>query len=130
MRFSNVEKRFVQRNEVGKLATVGPHGIPHIVPVCYIYKAETFWVATDYATRKYRNLLKSDGVALLIDEGFYSSRGLLVQGRSRIIEKGAEFLKIYAVFFKKFDWVRADPWKENEAPFIRIDPMRKVSWGL
>jgi nitroimidazol reductase NimA-like FMN-containing flavoprotein (pyridoxamine 5'-phosphate oxidase superfamily) len=130
MRFSNVEKRFIQRNEVGKLATVGPDGIPHVVPVCYIYKAEAFWVATDYATRKYRNLLKHNGIALLIDVGSYSSRGLLIQGRARIIEKGAEFLKIYSVFFKKFDWVRADPWKENEAPFIRIDPMRKVSWGL
>jgi len=130
MRFSNAEKRFIQHNEVGKLATVSPDGIPHVVPVCYIYNAERFWVATDYATRKYRNLLKNDGVALLVDVGPYSSRGLLVQGRARFIEKGRELLKIYSVFFDKFDWVRADPWKENEAPFIRIHPIRKVSWGL
>ncbi len=38
--------------------------------------------------------------------------------------------RIYAVFHKKFGWVRADPWKEGEAPFIRIKPWWKVSWGL
>ena len=130
MRFSNAEKRFLRDNEVGKLATIGPDKIPHVVPVCYVYNAEGFWVATDYGTRKYRNLLKNDGVALLIDVGSYSNRGILIQGGAKIIEEGTEFREIYSVFFKKFDWVRADPWKEKEAPFIRIVPMRKVGWGL
>jgi len=26
--------------------------------------------------------------------------------------------------------VRKEPWKENEAPFLRIMPKHKVSWGL
>jgi nitroimidazol reductase NimA-like FMN-containing flavoprotein (pyridoxamine 5'-phosphate oxidase superfamily) len=130
MQFSRAEKRFIQRNEVGKLATVGSDGIPHVIPVCYIFHSGVFWVETDYATSKYRNLLKNIGVALLIDVGPYSNRTLLVQGRARIVEKGPDFRKIYSSFYKKFDWVRADPWKEGGAPFIRINPLRKVGWGL
>lgn len=88
------------------------------------------WVATDYATRKYRNLQKNKNVALLVDVGGYSRSGILIQGRATIFEKGPEFREIYPVFYKKFDWVRADPWKENEAPFLHIEPSRKISWGL
>lgn len=81
MRFSRAEKRFIEDNEVGRLATVGPHGFPHVVPVCYVYTSEAFWVATDYETRKYLNLQKNDRVALLVDMGYDSIGGLLVQGR-------------------------------------------------
>ena len=130
MEFGSVEERFLRDNEVARLATVGPDRLPHVVPVCYIYSSGALWVATDYRTRKYRNLQKNKGVALLVDVGQYSNRGILIQGKARIFEEGAEFHEIYLAFYKKFDWVRADPWKEHEAPLIRIEPSRKVSWGL
>ncbi len=87
-------------------------------------------MATDYGTRKYRNLQQNDRVALLVDVGYDSNHGLLLQGRAKIFEKGQEFRKIYAVFFRKFAWVRDAPWKEGEAPFVRIKATRKASWGL
>ena len=130
VKFTRVEERFLQDNEIAKLATVGPDLIPHVVPVCYVYMAGTFWVATDYETRKFRNLKRNHGIALLVDVGAYSNRGIMTQGRAEIIEEGQAFSKIYRVFFKRFDWVRAEPWKEGEAPFLRIKPLRKVSWGL
>lgn len=130
MEFSRVEERFFQENEVARLATIGPDGLPHVVPICYVYSSGMFWVATDYETRKYHNLQKNKNVALLIDVGEYSNRGILIQGTARIFEKGREFSEIYPLFYRKFDWVRAEPWKEGEAPFIRIEPSRKVNWGL
>jgi len=130
VKFTRVEERFLQDNEIAKLATVGPDLIPHVVPVCYVYTAGTFWVATDYETRKFRNLKRNRGIALLVDVGAYSNHGILIQGRAEFIEKGQAFSKIYRVFFKRFDWVRAEPWKEGEAPFLRIKPLRKVSWGM
>ena len=87
-------------------------------------------MATDYETRKFRNLKRNRGIALLVDIGAYSNHGILIQGRAEFIEKGQAFSKIYRVFFKRFDWVRAEPWKGGEAPFLRIKPLRKVSWGL
>lgn len=129
MKFSREEERFLEENEVGRLATICPDGMPHVVPVCYNYRSGGLWVAVDYESKKYRNLLSNDKVALIVDVGYDSNRGLLVQGRARIHEKGGQFREIYAVFHKKFNWVRADPWKEGEAPFIKIEPTRKASWG-
>ena len=43
---------------------------------------------------------------------------------------GQNLKKIYDIFYKKFKWVRKDPWVENEAPFLKIIPSNKVTWGL
>lgn len=127
--FSRAEERFLTKNELGRLASISPDGMPHVVPVCYIYRAGKLLVATDYATKKYRNLLANDRVALVVDV-YRPNRGILVQGKGKIIEAGPEFQEAYRLFYKRFSWVRADPWKEREAPFVMIEPTEKVSWGL
>ena len=127
--FSKSEERFLRMNELGRVATVSTDGTPHVVPVCYIYQAGKLLVATDYATRKYRNLLANNRTAFVVDV-YRPNRGILVQGRGKIVEAGPEFQEAYRLFYKRFSWVRADPWKEREAPFIIIEPIRKTSWGL
>jgi general stress protein 26 len=129
MEFSSEEERFLEENELGRLATICPDGMPHVVPVCYVYRSGSLWVATDYDTRKYRNIMSNAKVAFLVDVGFDSNRGMLIQGNAKIYARGPVFQEIYAIFHKKFNWVRADPWKEGEVPFIRIEPVQKACWG-
>ena len=130
MEFSSEEERFLEENELGRLATISPSGMPHVVPVCYIYHSRSLWISTDCNTRKYRNIVANDKVAFLVDVGFDSNRGMLIQGNAKIYVRSAEYREIYAIFHKKFNWVRADPWKEGEVPFIRIEPVQKAKWGL
>jgi nitroimidazol reductase NimA-like FMN-containing flavoprotein (pyridoxamine 5'-phosphate oxidase superfamily) len=69
--------------------------------------------------------------ALVVD--LYSSVGnsaVCVQGTAETIEKGEEFSRLYKKFHDRFEWVRQDPWKEGEAPFVKVTPSNKVSWGL
>lgn len=130
MKFSNEEERFLKENEIGRLATVSSNELPHVVPVCFIYDSGYFWVSTDSKTKKFRNILANNKVALVVDSGYDLNRGILVQGTAQVYEKGREFRRLYSVFYKKFAWVRADPWKEGEGPLLRIQPDRKVCWGL
>jgi len=129
LKFNAGEERFLEENEVGRFATMTKDGFPHVVPVSYIYHCGAFWIATDYQTRKYRNLRSYKKIGLVVDAGYDSNHGMLIQGKAKIYERGREFRKIYAIFNKKFNWVRADPWKEGEAPFIKIQPVRKACWG-
>jgi hypothetical protein len=55
---------------------------------------------------------------------------LLVSGKTRLIEKGEEYRRIYKLFHSRLDWVKRDPWKEGEAPFVEIKPSFKAGWGL
>lgn len=130
MNFTPSEKKFLQSIEEARFATVGK-SLPHVKPVSFIFEDDAFYIATDYKTRTYKNIKQNPQAAISID--IYKPGGhkaVLAQGQVRIIEKGQEFKKIYEIFFKKFEWVRRDPWVEEEAPFLKLVPTTKTSWGL
>jgi len=128
--FSQKEIEFLQNMEECRVATFHDN-MPHVKPVSYVYENETILIATDYDTRMYKNLLKNSKAAVSID--IYKNKGhkaVCLQGKVLIIENGEEFSRIYKKFHQKFEWVRDQPWEENEGPFIKIVPFSKSSWGL
>ena len=128
--FSKAESDFLDNNEACRIATCHGH-VPHVVPVSYIFEDDAFYIATDYETKKYENIRNNNRVALSVD--VYSpvnNKAICVQGTAEIIEKGEEFARIYKIFSDRFEWVRRDAWEEGEAPFVKITPTNKVSWGL
>lgn len=112
-----------------RFATASKKGEPHVVPVSYIWEDRHAYIVTDYGTRKLRNLRENPNAAVLVDSGG-TRKLLLVSGPVEIIEKGEEYRRLYKLFYSKLDWVRREPWKEGEAPFIRINPTFKTGWGL
>jgi uncharacterized protein len=131
VKFTKKEETFLLENEVCRVAS-SHNDIPHVTPVTYIYENSWFFIATDYDTKKYKNLETNKNIALVVDiyNSSVENKALVIQGTSDIIERGEEFKKLYKKFDKKFEWVRNDPWKEGEAPFIKIKPLSKISWGL
>ena len=98
--------------QLGRLATVGADGTPHVVPVAFIYNAvrDTIDVGGhDLAeTKKFRDVERTGRAAIVIDDlagtDPWHPRGIEVRGRGEAI---------------------ALP-----TPLIRIHPERIVSWGL
>ena len=130
LKFTIKESQFLKENEACRIAT-SQNNIPHIAPVSYYFEDGFFYFATDYDTKKYANLKKNNKIAISVD--IYSPsqhKAVVVQGSTTFIEKGPQFKRLYEIFYKKFAWVREDPWKENEAPFVKITPKTKTSWGL
>jgi uncharacterized protein len=129
--FSEFEKKFLVDNEVCRVATVSPDNIPHVSPVCYMFLENSFFFATDYDTRKYKNLKQNKNVALVVD--IYDSpnnKAVTIGGTVKFIERGTAFQRLYDIFYGKFEWVRQDPWSEGEAPFVELTPTHKSSWGI
>ena len=130
IKFSQKEIEFLQNNEACRIAT-SYENLPHVTPVTYYFEDWFFYLATDYDTKKYSNLKKNNKIAITVD--IYMSRkhkAVIVQGTTEFIENGSEYERLYEIFYKKFSWVRDDPWKEDEAPFVKIKPKTKTSWGL
>jgi nitroimidazol reductase NimA-like FMN-containing flavoprotein (pyridoxamine 5'-phosphate oxidase superfamily) len=130
LKFTIKESKFLKENEGCRIATC-TNNVPHIAPVSYYFEDDVFYFATDYDTKKYSNLKKNNKIAISVD--IYSPekhKAVVVQGSVIFIEKGLQFKRLYEIFYKKFAWVREDPWKENEAPFVKIIPKTKLSWGL
>ena len=130
IKFTIKESDFLRENEGCRIATC-TSDVPHIAPVTYYFEDGFFYFATDYDTKKYANLKKNNKIAISVD--IYSPsqhKAVVVLGSTTFIEKGPQFKRLYEIFYKKFAWVREDPWKENEAPFVKITPKTKTSWGL
>jgi len=118
--FNQKEKDFLNHDD-----------IPHVKPVSFVHQNNTIIIATDYKTRTLNNIKLNPNTSIVID--IYKSgehKALCIQGKIEIIENGLEFKKFYKIFYEKFEWVRKEPWNENEAPFLKIIPNNKVSWGI
>jgi pyridoxamine 5'-phosphate oxidase family protein len=111
--FREAEIRYLAGGrQLGRIATVGADGTPHVVPVAWIYNAvrETIDVGGHDLERskKFRDVARTGRAAIVIDDlestDPWRPRGIEVRGRGEAI---------------------ALP-----TPLIRIHPERIVSWGL
>jgi pyridoxamine 5'-phosphate oxidase family protein len=111
--FREAELRYLAGGrQLGRLATVGADGTPHVVPVAWIYNAarDTIDIGGHELelTKKFRDVARSGRAAIVIDDlgdtGDWHPRGIEVRGRGEAI---------------------ALP-----TPLIRIHPERIVSWGI
>ena len=130
MEFNKKEISFLESLEEARIAT-SHNDVPHVKPVSFVFHDNMIIVATDYKTRAFRNIKLNPNTTIMID--IYKSgahKAICIQGKTKIIESGIEFKKYYDMFYKKFQWVRNDPWKEKEAVFLEIIPKNKTSWGI
>jgi pyridoxamine 5'-phosphate oxidase family protein len=111
--FTEAERAYmVGGRQLGRIATVGRDGTPHVVPVAWIYNAVRDTIDIGGAaleeTKKFRDVARTGRVAFVIDDVAstdpWRPRGIEVRGRGEAI---------------------AFP-----TALIRIHPERIVSWGL
>lgn len=109
--FTEAELNYLRTERLlGRLATVGPDGMPHIAPVGWRLDTDGVTIlitGRDFAaTKKFRDVANTRRAAIVIDDVLppWQPRGIEVRGQAEAID-GAE-------------------------PQIRIRPTRIVSWGL
>ena len=81
--WSPAEAEFLGSQRLGRLATVGPNGWPHVMPVMYTLLADGS-LEFDADGVKLRNLIAEPRVALVVD-AMQPKRGLAIQGRAGIV---------------------------------------------
>lgn len=119
--FTAAEIAYLQSQRLGRLATMGPEGQPHVVPVAFRYNPELDTIDVGghgFATRKkFRDVQRNPRVAFVVDDlasmDPWRPRGIEVRGEAEIRMTGGQ--EVMAGF---------DP------EMFRISPRRIVSWGL
>jgi PPOX class F420-dependent enzyme/OxyR family protein len=76
--FSEAEIAYLQSNTMGRLATIGPDGVPHLVPLTYRFSPceDAFDIGgVDFGnSKKWRDMLQNPHVAFLVDDASPTGR--------------------------------------------------------
>jgi pyridoxamine 5'-phosphate oxidase family protein len=111
--FREAELRYLAGGrQLGRIATVGVDGTPHVVPVGWIYNAARDSIDVGGheldRTKKFRDGARTGRAAIVIDDlastDPWHPRGIEIRGRAEAID--------------------------GDRPVIRIHPERIVPWGL
>ena len=111
--FSEAELAYPsEARRLGRLATVGADGTPHVVPVGLSYSQEHDSIDVRgrdlQTTKKYRDVERTGRAAIVVDDVVSTNpwrvRGIEVRGRAHALD--------------------------GSRPLIRIHPERIVSWGI
>lgn len=124
--FTPQELAYMQTQRLGRLATVGADGMPHITPLGFFYNPDLDTIDIGGGrggfgiSKKFRDAQATGNVAFLLDdvdrgtnEREWHIRGIEVRGIAEAYETGFEHLH-----------PGMDP------AYIRIHPTRIVSWGI
>jgi pyridoxamine 5'-phosphate oxidase family protein len=126
--FTAAEVAYLHRQRLGRLATVGPDGRPHVMPVGMFYDPETQAIvigsAADMAaSEKFRDAQRRPDVALVVDDlasvDPWTPRGIEIRGRAEAHPAGGEEVgrRLGATF-------------PSDRAWIRVRPRRILAWGI
>lgn len=121
--FAPAEREYLQSRTLGRLATVGTDGQPHVVPVTFRYDAEEDTIDIGgigfASTKKWRDAQHNPKVAFLVDEAPEPGRACAVEVRGEA--------ELHTTGGKEINPRFANIFAEE---FFRIRPRRIMSWGL
>ncbi len=134
MRLKKAEARFIQWERVCRVATAGADGWPHCVPVCHVLVGGKIYFGSGNDAKKVLNVKMNPRVTVTVDlysDAWESLKGVMVQGRGRLIERGPRFRKVRALLYKKYPQYPLEAaLDEKDSVIVEVTPTHIFSWGL
>ena len=130
--------RFVRSARVAHLATADARGMPHVIPICFVFDGKNFYSPIDEKPKRtvprklkrLRNIKENPQVALVIDrydENWTKLAYILIMGKARVLVSGAKHRKAVHLLRRKYSQYRK--MRIDRLPMILIGPTRTTSWG-
>ncbi len=126
---------FLKSQKILRLATIDNKGMPHIVPVWYLYSQKKFYVGTNTRTEKAKNLKKNKRVSFCIDVGVHSPKiyGVMGKGNAKLIldknKVSSLAKKILKRYFRTLENKSAKELLDDTDCVIEITPKKLSTWS-
>ena len=128
------QDNFLKSQKILRLATINEKGMPHIVPVWYLYSQKKFYVGTNTRTQKAKNLKKNKRVSFCVDAGVHSPDiyGVMGQANAKIILEKTRVKtiakKILKRYFHSLGNKSAKELLDDTDCIIEINPRKLSVW--
>lgn len=138
MTLSEHERRFLASLRVAHLATADNSAAPHVVPVCFVVRADTVYITIDAKPKsrpanelkRVRNIMANPRVAIVADrynEDWTRLGWLMLRGRAEILMEGREHDEAQALLCSRYPQLQA--MRIAAYPVIAVRIERATSWG-
>lgn len=127
--------KFLKEQKILRLATIDPKGVPHIVPVWYLFSEKKFYIGTNTSTKKAKNLTKNNHVGFCVDVGIRAPNiyGIMGQGKANLILENSMVKKvakkILLRYFRTLENPSAKELLDETDCIIEIIPYRESVWN-
>jgi PPOX class probable F420-dependent enzyme len=135
---SDGNRRFLEQQRVGHLATADLGGAPHVVPVCFAISGGSLYITIDekpkrrspLALRRLRNIAANPAVAVVVDrysEDWTRLGWVMLHGRAEILSGGVEHRDAQELLRARYPQLRSMHIAQHPVIAVRIE--RTASWG-
>jgi PPOX class probable F420-dependent enzyme len=125
----------VREARVGRLATVGDDGRPHLVPLCFVLDGDVLYSAVDDKPKRSKRLKRLENirgrpdVAVLVDhydEDWKRLWWVRLDGRAAVLDDGPERERALLLLREKYEQYRSQP---PTGPVIAVRVERWRGWS-
>ena len=125
---------FLKNQKILHLATVDKAGMPHIIPVWYMYMSKKIFIGTNTKTEKAKNVKNHKKVSFCVDVGVNSPNifGVMGKGNAKLIKEKTTVSrlakKILLRYFKSLEGKSAKELLDDTDCIIEIVPKEFSVW--
>ena len=134
MRLTKKVVELVEKERVCRVATVGADGVPHLVPVCHVMANGKIYFGSGDDGRKVKNLRDNPRVTVTVDvysDHWGTLKGVMVQGRARLIERGPRFRRVRDRLYRKYpQYPKEASISPSDSVIVEVTPTRVFAWGF
>jgi PPOX class probable F420-dependent enzyme len=138
VQFSPSQAQLLTAAPVGRLATADAAGVPHVIPVCYVFNGQFLYSVLDRKPKRaalprlkrVRNIQANPQVALVVDHyeaDWQCLWYILLTGKAELLVEGDERVEAIKLLRQKYPQYRDMSIDGN--PVIKVTPAKVLSWG-
>jgi len=123
---------YLDRQRTLRLATVDERGVPHVVPLWFVWHDGAVWLNSLTRSRRHRHLRSGRPVGMVVDDGdrYGELRGVRMSGRPETVpDDDAVRIRAYRRFARKYFDVDDLP-NQRSYETVRIIPDDIASWDF
>ena len=133
-RLTGAAAEFIRWARVCRVATANAEGQPHLVPVCHVLAGGKLYIGSGDDGAKVRNVKANAKITVTVDvysDDWSLLKGVMVQGRAKLIERGPAFQRAKRRLYEKYTHYAKDAaLSPSDSVIIEVTPTHVFSWGF
>ena len=116
---------FIEQRRTATMATIGPHGLPHLVAMWFAVIDGVIWFETKGRSQKAVNLGRDNRITVLLESGntYNELTGISLEGRGVIVDDPDALWAVGVSVWERY----TGPYAEELRPFVELMLHKRVA---